>query len=347
MALLQPGPMASKERPPNEAANAPMSTKNSTSGGRSSSKVAFALRRDNSLAAAGVRRVTRRLTVPASIDKEDSSGGGNVGITSSEPTPNAAADDMSAAARARALALAAMDRGADVFERTTSIAKKYRLEPHEVRPVLQAVSKHCAGKESISLPTFKKFMCEVFAVPEVQDNVVQSAYKTCCAQGSFDEECFFSWYVQHMFTQVATLNGCSAQNRHNRMIYDLAAKHEVKVAIIDKIREKFNRFDVDKSGGIDFWEFSDMLAILLRARAVDLSEERSRKFWKEIDTDGDGSIDFEEFTTWYIKYFLSDGQEVAAEAGGPIEALYASYNPSVQRWNSIEQNLKRRATMPV
>jgi Ca2+-binding EF-hand superfamily protein len=60
-----------------------------------------------------------------------------------------------------------------------------------------------------------------------------------------------------------------------------------------KLRDVFNIFDADGSGGID----RDEMRSLMKKLAQDLTEEEISLIMEEVDADGDGEISFEEFKT--------------------------------------------------
>ena len=58
-------------------------------------------------------------------------------------------------------------------------------------------------------------------------------------------------------------------------MYRLSRRHNVAPVIIDKVKKRFDHFDADKSGVIDYAEFLEMLCTLLRCKnKEDLSENR-------------------------------------------------------------------------
>ena len=129
-----------------------------------------------------------------------------------------------------------------------------------------------------------------------------------------------------MFGQVSS----ATRQDDTQMVYDLARTHGVDVMSIDKIKKRFDSFDTDHSGLIDFNEFLLMLAQLLKAKSVDdISDKRIYRFWKEIDRDSSGSVTFPEFCGWYVKYFKPGTKEMET-SGGPVEGFYNSFNPQVQ-----------------
>ena len=103
---------------------------------------------------------------------------------------------------------------------------------------------------------------------------------------------------------------------------------------MQKVRCRFEYFDVDGSNAIDYEEFSEMIAKLLRAKdRNDIAEARIKRWFTEADPDGSGEISFEEFMAWYLKYFNPDNEK-DNRLDGPIGIFYSSYNPQVQRANT-------------
>ena len=63
----------------------------------------------------------------------------------------------------------------------------------------------------------------------------------------------------------------------------------------DNLRATFDRFDGDKNGAIDFFEFKNLLAALDYAT----DDDSNRLAFGTIDVNGSGTIQFEEFQTWW------------------------------------------------
>merc|ERR1719247_40802 len=98
-------------------------------------------------------------------------------------------------------------------------------------------------------------------------------------------EAFVQWYTQNMFSKMvaATMNAGDPKANES---YELAKKYNITAPEVDKIKKRFNEFDLDGSGKIDFQEFMQMLCYVLRAKdPSDVSEDRAQRFWQEIDAD--------------------------------------------------------------
>jgi hypothetical protein len=146
-------------------------------------------------------------------------------------------------------------------------------------------------------------------------------------------EKFLEWYRAHCFGAISAAN----QSRKESLTYDLASENQVSPQTIDKLRKRFDEYDTDGSGYIDFEEFGVMFCQLLKVKDPShFSSQRMKRFWQEIDVDGSGEVDFEEFCTWYLKYFSPDGYMLPSSVdGGILGQFYSSFQPSVARRNSL------------
>jgi hypothetical protein len=156
-------------------------------------------------------------------------------------------------------------------------------------------------------------------------------------------DAFFAWYVSNMFGSVNQVSLSSGDS----LVYSLAKLYNVTAPTIDKVKKRFDTFDTDGSGNIEYNEFLQMLLVLLGARTVeDISEKRIYRFWKEIDRDSSGSISFPEFCGWFLQNFKENetGIDTHAIDSGPVGNFYSSYNPQVQRRNSQQEALENAAS---
>jgi len=137
-------------------------------------------------------------------------------------------------------------------------------------------------------------------------------------QVDFDE--FAIWYSSWGFQQEVLLSPNKIRTR------DFARKFDLNVADVDSVLSKFQLFDEDGSGAIEFQEFEKMMYKLMKIpRGQELPPKRLKHFWKEIDIDGSGTVCFDEFLQWYCKYFDVKGNSDVS----PIEQFYSSVRPSL------------------
>jgi hypothetical protein len=89
-----------------------------------------------------------------------------------------------------------------------------------------------------------------------------------------------------------------------RELRQLARKHDMEHANIDKYKRYFDEFDNDGNGSIDAAEFKTLLHRLNKMpEGYTLPDSRVSQLWAEADTDKNGSVDFEEFVRFYRKYY--------------------------------------------
>jgi Ca2+-binding EF-hand superfamily protein len=215
------------------------------------------------------------------------------------------------------------------------LARKYHLDLYEVKYILKCfVEADENGSGGLDKQEFEMVVRKLFEVPasaSVDPMMLEKAWEKMSGGGSSttaeaNAEVFVEWYTQNMFTPMVT-NTMNAADPSANESYDLAKKHNITPPQVDKIKKKFNVFDVDGSGHIDFQEFMQMLCYVLKAKNVeDVSEDRAMRFWQEIDIDGSGEIDFPEFCGWFVKYFNPDEEEMDMSRG-PVGKFYDSFNP--------------------
>eukprot|EP00441_Pelagodinium_beii_P016341 CAMPEP_0197659036 /NCGR_PEP_ID=MMETSP1338-20131121/45925_1 /TAXON_ID=43686 ORGANISM="Pelagodinium beii, Strain RCC1491" /NCGR_SAMPLE_ID=MMETSP1338 /ASSEMBLY_ACC=CAM_ASM_000754 /LENGTH=314 /DNA_ID=CAMNT_0043235777 /DNA_START=208 /DNA_END=1152 /DNA_ORIENTATION=+ len=219
--------------------------------------------------------------------------------------------------------------------RAMNLAKRHRLEFLEVKVMLRSLEAHNVktGGLTFSFPDFQKFLCGVFDVHKVPDDVAMQLHRSTCKDGKgelkdFAVDEFLDWYMMNMFTLVAKLRGDAKQVASIELTQELCDKHGLKPADLDKVKKQFDKFDEDGSGEIEQDEFQAMIYNLVQAKPGDISDDRIKSFWREIDRDGSGSVDFAEFVEWYLKYFGDN-------SSGPTESFYASFAPQKQRQTAL------------
>lgn len=65
---------------------------------------------------------------------------------------------------------------------------------------------------------------------------------------------------------------------------------------LDELRERFQEYDADSDGRIEFAEFCQLMGEL----DDELSREECQLAFQGADRDDDGSISFEEFVSWWV-----------------------------------------------
>lgn len=217
----------------------------------------------------------------------------------------------------------------DVSSEALVLSRQLHLDFHEVKSAMKEIreGRHLpnGGMDEVA---WRHSLSRIFGV-DVEEKLVRESYAACqVAEGPVDAKLFMTWYRDHIFKieahKTKSLEG-------DELTMELAKKHGCSYTDLTKVRLKFDSFDLDKSGVIDFLEFEHMIHQLLHCSArSDLPKNRVLRFWHEIDRDQNGSMDFQEFTDWYMKYFATAKQD------GPIEAFYASFMPDFQRSHTLE-----------
>lgn len=223
----------------------------------------------------------------------------------------------------------------DLQTQAFTLSRRLNLDFHEVSYMIKELQKAPCKLPNGGMEknVFETFLMRVFEVKHIPTEHVHSAYtETKAGDGEVDVEKLLLWYRDNMFTFVASMNADQEKQQSSDLVKQVAQKHGMSEVDLDKIKKKFDMYDTDKSGEIEFDEFEQMMGNLLGLKDPgDLPAERMNRFWREIDVDGSGSVDFGEFVEWYTKYF-SDG------SGGPLEAFYGSYSPDVQRSKKLEHD---------
>jgi len=222
------------------------------------------------------------------------------------------------------------------------LALKHRLMVSEVKGIIKEFLKGSRNEQGgMDQAEFDKVMARIFDVPAINKTVSQSAYTAAGVWKEINIEKFLVWYVQNMFTSINALTADQAMAACNSLAYNMAAKYKVSNFAIDKIKSKFDHYDLDRSGKINYSEFQAMFCSILNASISDLNPIRIKGFWAQADRNQDNGIDFEEFVDWYLKYFKPDNENDEWDMSGPLRKYYDSFNPTVQRRSQFEARASR------
>lgn len=254
-------------------------------------------------------------------------------LTSGHHAPNASAPGSSPVAPGNPLGKALQRRATmptlDVSSEALVLSRQLHLDFHEVKSAMKEIreGRHLSngGMDEVA---WRHSLSRIFGT-EVDEKMAKESYSACkVADGPVDAKLFMTWYRDHIF-KIEAQKPKAAEG--DELTMELAKKHGCSFTDLTKVRLKFDSFDLDKSGVIEFNEFEHMIHQLLRCSSrSDLPKNRILRFWHEIDLDQNGAVDFQEFTDWYMKYFAT------AKQNGPIEAFYASFMPDFQRSHTLE-----------
>lgn len=113
---------------------------------------------------------------------------------------------------------------------------------------------------------------------------------------------FALWYSRHGFLENMLLSD------DQRQIRAVARKYNMSLLEVEHYKEKFDHYDDDGSGEIEYPEFEKLIIALFKVPAnCELPKSRIKQFWQEADANGGGSISFEEFLVFYNRYFNTVG----------------------------------------
>eukprot|EP00928_Gymnodinium_smaydae_P075606 TRINITY_DN58619_c0_g1_i1.p1 TRINITY_DN58619_c0_g1~~TRINITY_DN58619_c0_g1_i1.p1 ORF type:complete len:320 (+),score=26.24 TRINITY_DN58619_c0_g1_i1:286-1245(+) len=210
------------------------------------------------------------------------------------------------------------------------LSKRYNIDHFETRRIVKAWDKfRTCPKSERSTDQFGKFIGEIFDVEDVNPSVVETAFQSSLRGNDLCIDDFMAWYLRNMFTDVKALNGRKSRLDRCQIDSCIAAECGIDALTIRSIRQAFDTYDTDKSGEIDFEEFTAMIIKLMKAKAGDVSGGRIRLFWDEA-RGNETDISFYQFARWYAKNVYSKDTPHFAES------LYDSYNPTRMRTKQRE-----------
>eukprot|EP00933_Yihiella_yeosuensis_P034110 TRINITY_DN27655_c0_g1_i1.p1 TRINITY_DN27655_c0_g1~~TRINITY_DN27655_c0_g1_i1.p1 ORF type:complete len:367 (+),score=53.75 TRINITY_DN27655_c0_g1_i1:140-1240(+) len=224
-----------------------------------------------------------------------------------------------------------------------TLSKRHQLQVHEVKYVLVSLLKaKTADNGGLDKSAFEGFLKKVFDVEAVDQKILEGAYASSgCEHGPLSIDEFLSWYKVNMFSGVAAAMADVDRSASDSLVKKAAKLYNLREDVMDDIKRKFDEFDLDKSGAIEYSEFEQMIRKLLGVKNnADLPKVRMERFWNEIDSDGSGEVDFIEFTEWYLKYFSNKNPH-----GGVLESFYASYSPDVQRQSVLTKQAEKQKAL--
>jgi len=145
--------------------------------------------------------------------------------------------------------------------------------------------------------------------PEKSESGIPSVLSRAPCDGQLTMPRVLQWLLQNAFAEELMVSPEQLKLRAS------ARRWNASICQVEDLHEKFERFDTDKTGCIEFGEFKRLVHVLIKAPAnVELPASRLSFFWGEIDRSGDGVIAFDEFFFWYRKYFSSDSESQVLSA---------------------------------
>lgn len=113
------------------------------------------------------------------------------------------------------------------------------------------------------------------------------------SQINFEE--FLLWCTQCSFVEEMVVT--NPVERHMRK---LARDNEIDMMRVEALKRRFDKFDEDKSGFIEWREFKAVLCDILEVKeALDISDSMLRRYWVEADSSKEHKLSFDTFVGWY------------------------------------------------
>lgn len=226
------------------------------------------------------------------------------------------------------------------FDAAVRISREHSLPLTEVQTIIHAFTE-ARGGAALSKDTFSSVLAKVAGVTKISPDMFSSAWRAMnraekCRRApegllipwESALDAFVEWYVPNIFQREKSAS-------IDTDTHEIANESGIPVFLVEKVRRRFEHFDVDGNHRLDYPEFKEMCAQLMNAKEKgDIAEPRLKRWFKEADTDGSGAVSFNEFVVWYVKYFNPDSEGKNALDVGPIGLFYGSYDPQLQRRNN-------------
>jgi len=195
--------------------------------------------------------------------------------------------------------------GEDIGERF-DLVKEGRLNHQQFTQVLMKITGAVDREE---LPP--ELFLDAFSAADVNDST------------SIDFVEFALWFSRHSFSEEVLLT------REQRQIRQIARTYKLPHSEVEVYKRKFDSFDTDDSGMIEYDEFEKLLRTLLKIpQHLELPASRVRQLWMQTDVDKGGHIEFEEFLVFYDKFF---NVRDMGHGVSPLEEFYRGLRPNAMR----------------
>jgi hypothetical protein len=225
------------------------------------------------------------------------------------------------------------------------LARQYTISLEEVQRVISEFDRATAPS-GLDRQHFATELARVMDVSGMTESVADSAWQALFESAVPDESglwlnadinAFFAWYMVNMFGDVQA----ASQSASTATAYELARKYGVTLRVVEAIQDKYEKYDTDRSGEIDYDEFCTMIHALLKAPRGDLPDKLLFRFFKEIDVDHSNTIDLDEFTAFWLKYFNPDPfQPNGSRSHSLKDAFYTGFNPRTAQMEARRRSIE-------
>eukprot|EP00927_Polykrikos_kofoidii_P043379 TRINITY_DN37455_c0_g1_i1.p1 TRINITY_DN37455_c0_g1~~TRINITY_DN37455_c0_g1_i1.p1 ORF type:complete len:833 (+),score=124.71 TRINITY_DN37455_c0_g1_i1:313-2811(+) len=192
---------------------------------------------------------------------------------------------------------------ANEFQYLIALSRKCHLPIHEVRRRREEFNVLASGKPALSIDDFMvhiRSRCGLDNDAAVPEPLVRRLSLRNLGEVNFEEYLVWCQNTAYIEDMLVT----DPKERHLRQ---LARVNGYLLLDVEKVKGVFDRFDTDKSDAIDEEEFGHVIRVLMKVKnPADISDQKMKRFWTEVDCDGSGEICFEEFLMWYFKFMTAE-----------------------------------------
>lgn len=235
----------------------------------------------------------------------------------------------------------------EVPDRLNSLAKQLRIPGDILKQAYEAFTEICTtldhpmavrgrrtGKKGeildddidvfkdgeVNIDGFAKIICKLVgcSLPsELPDGLVQRSFRDAVA-GATKSLAFLDFAMWYSRSRDGSTEQHLLMTSAQLAVHEVARKHDLPVLEVEQYKKKFDFFDEDQSGQIDYQEFTKLLNSLIKVPAhVELPRSRVNQFWLEADRDRNNFLSFEEFVLFFDRYF-----NISGATSCPFEEYY-------------------------
>jgi len=204
------------------------------------------------------------------------------------------------------------------FNMVVPLARKHNLRIDEVKKKWEQFHMFDSNGDIVLGPEeFQKVVRVLAGIPDDEHlpaHLFSAAFAACDTDkdGGINFEEFLLWsngvqYCEEMMVP----------DPEERLIRRIAREHDMDIVAVERIKDLFDRFDINKCKAIEEQEFKDLVCELLRTSTQEFSEKRLKSYWSEVNPAG-GTLAFKEFAVWWSQNFGMESLIVTHESLPPL-----------------------------
>ncbi|CAE8583696.1 unnamed protein product [Polarella glacialis] len=212
----------------------------------------------------------------------------------------------------------------DYAEQAASACDR-KLTRHTNKEAARLFLPHASLEGALSKEQFAMILLQVVGCDskeELPQGMLEQAFCESTTAGSGGKMTFgdfVSWFSRAGFDQEVLLTS------EQREFRKLCREKGMNILDVERYRQYFNEFDIDRSGTVEKHEFEALVRKCAKVRAnVEIPSSRFQQLWKDCDQDGSGEVTFEEFLMFYRRYFDDSSGDKAG-----FEGYYQSVRPAL------------------